>query len=329
MDDMNELFDVQIDSNKRRKGVFGWFSSKTSASAKTFALSIAAFIALSAPVALFAIRNGEPSEDANNASEIASLVTSTTVSETSSTSLTTIGGKQSKSGNLPGLVLPARGSAPAGTTSTTTVGELTPTSTSSIAPPAPPIVLAPVITITPGSVSRTVSFSSTTSVVKTYGDSLFAISLASPSIGSGEVRYSSSNMSVCAINASSGEVALIGAGICEVSATVATSGIYASASTTENVFVNVNKAPLMITASSASIAYAPWRYVVTASYLGFVNGENPDVLSTLPTCLVVQPSDFEISSNDRRTYATSCNGAAALNYDISYIGGVLTVSSWK
>ena len=96
MDDMNELFDVQIDSNKRRKGVFGWFSSKTSASAKTFALSIAAFIALSAPVALFAIRNGEPSEDANNASEIASLVTSTTVSETSSTSLRQLAGSNQK-----------------------------------------------------------------------------------------------------------------------------------------------------------------------------------------------------------------------------------------
>ena len=114
MDDMNELFDVQIDSNKRRKSAFGWFSSKTSASAKTFVLCIAAFIALSAPVALFAIRNGGSSDDASNASGIASLVTSTTVSESSIPSLSTDGGKQSKSGNLPGLVLPARGSAPAG-----------------------------------------------------------------------------------------------------------------------------------------------------------------------------------------------------------------------
>lgn len=329
MDDMNELFDVQMDSNERRKRAFGWFSTKRNSSAKAIALGIAIFAALSAPVALFAIRNKAPNAVEGLTSETIILNSSTTLGEALAPTVDTSGAKQTKSTNKPGLVLPVRGSAPTGTTTTTVGAGQSSSSTSTSAPPAPPIVLAPATTIAPGSVLRTIAFSSTTSMLKTYGDSPFSISLASPSIGSGEVNYSSSNSSVCVVEGSSGEVSVFGAGNCEISATVAANGIYASAVTTTNIAISVKKAPLTITASSASIAYSPWRYVVTASYAGFVNGENVSALSVLPTCSVVQPNDFEISSNDRRTYATSCSGAEALNYDISYVGGVLTVSSWK
>jgi hypothetical protein len=127
----------------------------------------------------------------------------------------------------------------------------------------------------------------------------------------------------------SGAVSIVGAGGCEISAAVPANDVYAPAVTSAKVLVSVNKANLTITASSASIAFSPRHYVVVASYSGFVNGENSSVLTTLPKCVVVKPSDFEISSNDRGTYATSCSRATSLNYEISYVGGVLVVSNRK
>jgi hypothetical protein len=239
-------------------------------------------------------------------------------------------------GKVPGLVLPIRGSAPTGTTSTTLVADGSSTSTSVVAPPAPPIVLSPsttgavpttTTTIAPGSISRTISFTST-SEVKTYGDTPFTVS-ATASIGSGDITYASSNSNVCTIGATSGQVSIVGAGSCNISAAITASGTFASANTSVPVSVTVNKAALVITASSASIAYSPRLYVVTASYKGFVNGDDSGVLTTLPTCVVLIPGGVDISSVGRHTYATSCSGAVAPNYDISYVGGLLSVSNWS
>jgi hypothetical protein len=105
--------------------------------------------------------------------------------------------------------------------------------------------------------------------------------------------------------------------------------MYAPASSLVPVSVTVNRALLTITASTASIAYSPRLYVVTASYTGFVNGEDAGILTTLPTCVVLIPGGVDISSVGRHTYATSCSGAVAPNYNISYVGGVLSVSNWS
>jgi hypothetical protein len=182
-------------------------------------------------------------------------------------------------------------------------------------------------TIAPGSTPRTISFTST-SVGKTYGESPFVVS-ATPSAGGGEVTYRSSNSAVCTVGAVNGEVSLVGTGSCEISASIPASGTYASASSVVPVSVTVSKASLIITASSASIAYSPRLYVVTASYTGFVNGEDAGVLTTLPTCAVQIPGGIDISSIGRHTYATSCSGAVAPNYAISYVGGLLSVSNWS
>lgn len=324
MDDMNELFDVDMEEKSRRKGAFIWFRKKFSG-AQALAIGAASILALSTPVVLLASRNNSPSAAVESTEVGGSFATTTTtlVGEPLS-SIVSGSGKKASTAKKPGLVLPTRGVAPTATTIAANES-----STSTVAPPAPPIVLAPPTTNAPGSVLRTLGFEVTAPVLKTFGDVAFTVSPATPSVGSGEVVYSSTNTAVCTVNAQSGEVSLIGAGDCEISATVTANGTYASASTTTNVSVTVNKASLTITASSASIAFSPRRYVVTAVYTGFVNGENASVFTTLPTCAVVRPSDFEISSNDRRTYATSCSGATSLNYDISYVGGVLTVSNWK
>ena len=329
MDDMNELFDVDVDEKDRRKGAFLWFRRKFSG-AQALAIAAASIVALSTPVALFASRNNAPTASVESIVASGDYVTTTSLGVEETPSSVSGSGKKSNSGKKPGLVLPTRGAAPTETTTTlaTTIAT-NESSTSTVAPPAPPIVLAPPSTIAPGSVPRTIQFGSTSTVVKSYGDVAFTISPATPSVGSGEVVYSSTNTAVCTVGAQSGEVSVVGTGGCEITAAVPASGTYAPAVTSTNVSIAVNKTKLTITASSASIAFSPRRYVVTASYSGFVNGEDSSVLTALPTCVVVRPSDFEISSNDRNKYATSCSSATSLNYDISYVGGVLSVSDWN
>ncbi len=333
---MNELFDVEVEEKDRRKGAFAWFHKKKISGAKALAIGAASIVALSAPVVIFASRNNSPLASSETTVLSGDYVTTTTLDGESTTSLVSGSGKKTMNGKVPGLVLPIRGSAPTGTTSTTLVADGSSTSTSVVAPPAPPIVLSPsttgavpttTTTIAPGSISRTISFAST-SAVKTYGDTPFTVS-ASVSIGIGDITYASSNSNVCTIDAVSGQVSIVGTGSCEISASIPASGTYAAANTLVPVSVTVNKASLTITASSAYIAYSPRLYVVTASYKGFVNGDDSSVLTTLPTCVVLIPGGFDISSVGRHTYATSCSGAVAPNYDISYVGGLLSVSNWS
>ena len=83
--------------------------------------------------------------------------------------------------------------------------------------------------------------------------------------------------------------------------------------------LTVTKAPLVITASNASMVYGGAAPTVTPSYSGFVNGQGPSVLATAPTCGGGSPT------TPAGTHATTCSGAAAANYEISYVDGVLTV----
>jgi len=332
---MNELFDVEVEEKERRKAAFAWFHKKKISGAKALAIGAASIVALSTPVVLFASRNNSPTASVDTTVASGDYVSTTTLDGESSTSIISGTAKKAKGGKLPVLVLPVRGSAPTGTTTTTIAGGESSTSTSVVAPPAPPIVLSPsstsvsttTTTIAPGSISRTISFTST-SEVKTYGDTPFTVS-ATASIGIGDITYTSSNSAVCTVSSVSGEVSIVGTGSCEISAAIPASGTYAPASSLVPVSVTVNKAALVITASSASIAYSPRLYVVTASYKGFVNGDDSGVLTTLPTCVVLIPGGVDISSVGRHTYATSCSGAVAPNYDISYVGGVLSVSNWS
>jgi hypothetical protein len=322
---MNELFNVEVEEQdqQQQQGAVAGFRRKFSG-VQAFAIGAASVLALSAPVALLASRNNSPSASVETTVVNGDDVTTTTAIEASTTSAASGSGKKSTSTKKPGLVLPTRGVAPTATTIATNES-----STSTVAPPAPPIVLGPPSTNAPGSVSRTIAFGSISPVVKSYGDVGFTISPATPSAGSGAVTYSSSNIAVCVVDAVSGAVSIVGAGGCEISAAVPANDVYAPAVTSAKVLVSVNKAPLTVTASSASISFSPWRYIVAAEYSGFVLGENSSVLMKLPKCVVLRSSDFETSSNDRLTYSTACSGAKSLNYDISYVGGVLAVLNRK
>jgi sugar lactone lactonase YvrE len=84
--------------------------------------------------------------------------------------------------------------------------------------------------------------------------------------------------------------------------------------------LTVNRAPLTVTASSASIAYGAAVPVITPSYSGLVNGDTSSVLTTAPSCATM----YTTTSADG-VYPTTCSGAVAANYNISYIAGAVTV----
>ena len=85
--------------------------------------------------------------------------------------------------------------------------------------------------------------------------------------------------------------------------------------------VMIGKAPLTITASSASISFGGTVPAITAGYSGFVNGETAAALTTQPTC-----STTATGSSGAGQYPTSCSGAASANYAISYVPGTLTIN---
>jgi len=83
----------------------------------------------------------------------------------------------------------------------------------------------------------------------------------------------------------------------------------------------VNPAPLTITASSASTTYGGASPIITASYAGFVNGDDASSLSTAPSCSSPVTSVSPVGS-----YPSSCSGAVDPNYAITYSSGTAVVS---
>ena len=84
----------------------------------------------------------------------------------------------------------------------------------------------------------------------------------------------------------------------------------------------VTAAALMVTASSPTVTYGGHVPAITASYSGFVNGDNASSLTTPPSC-----STAATSSSPVGTYASTCSGAADPNYDITYVDGSVAVGT--
>lgn len=161
---------------------------------------------------------------------------------------------------------------------------------------------------------------------KQYGSADFLISDATPSQGDGTVRYYSNNEKVCTVSQLSGTVRIIAVGTCTISAEIDATASYEAAQTKANIEITVTPAPLVITASSATISTDPGLYVVTPSYSAFQNGETQAVLTVTPTCSSDYFTRVGVFAEDRTvtTYKTFCSGASASNYEITYVGGLLT-----
>ena len=86
--------------------------------------------------------------------------------------------------------------------------------------------------------------------------------------------------------------------------------------------VVINQKPLTVTASSpAEITYGDTAPSVMPNYSGFITGEGASNLTTAPTC----GTGYAAGSN-AGSYGTTCSGASAINYSISYVAGSLDVA---
>ncbi|SDM58421.1 Por secretion system C-terminal sorting domain-containing protein [Daejeonella rubra] len=85
--------------------------------------------------------------------------------------------------------------------------------------------------------------------------------------------------------------------------------------------LTVNRAPLSITADNKTKVQGTANPNLTVSYTGFVNSETSSVLSVQPSV-----STTATSASVPGTYPITASGAAALNYNISYTAGILTVA---
>ena len=84
-----------------------------------------------------------------------------------------------------------------------------------------------------------------------------------------------------------------------------------------NGVLSVTPAGLTITANPAARAYGSANPVFAAGYSGFVNGEDSGVLSVAPVLATLADTNSPVG-----TYAITAGGAAAANYQISYVRGV-------
>jgi hypothetical protein len=87
----------------------------------------------------------------------------------------------------------------------------------------------------------------------------------------------------------------------------------------------VSQAPLVITASSGSFTYGGTVPAITASFSGFLGTDASMVLTKQPTCSTTATSLSGVSAASGNPYLSTCTGATAVNYSISYVAGRVTV----
>jgi autotransporter-associated beta strand protein len=85
--------------------------------------------------------------------------------------------------------------------------------------------------------------------------------------------------------------------------------------------LTITQAALTITANNQSKIYGANLPALTVSYTGFVNGDGPAALDTVPTV-----STAATATSDTGAYAINVSNADAIDYAISYGAGTLTVT---
>ncbi len=133
------------------------------------------------------------------------------------------------------------------------------------------------------------------------------------------VTYTSSDAKVATIV--NGLIHLTGAGKTTITAAQAGGNGYGAAIPVSQV-MTVEKGELVIQPDNVNINEGQTLPSFTLNYSGFVNGDNAAGLTTQP---VVATTALKDASFGR--YAISASGAAAANYNISYLPGVLTINA--
>jgi len=113
------------------------------------------------------------------------------------------------------------------------------------------------------------------------------------------------------------------------SSNTGTYAITASGATSSNYTITpvsgiltINPAALVITAQNKSKVYGAALPALSASYVGFVNGDDTNNLTTQVTL-----STTATASSPIGTYPITASGAVGTNYSISYVAGTLTVTT--
>jgi hypothetical protein len=125
-------------------------------------------------------------------------------------------------------------------------------------------------------------------------------------------------------NISGSYLNITGAGQVSVEASQAGDGTtYSAAPSAPQTFM-VNKVVLTVTANNASRNAGAPNPSFTASYLGFVNGETPSVLSGSPSLTTTATTG---SGPGSYTITVAAGTLSAANYSFSFVNGTLTVNS--
>lgn len=150
---------------------------------------------------------------------------------------------------------------------------------------------------------------------KTYGDADFSPGAVSDS--GLPVSYSSDNANVVTII--DNKVHIAGAGTANITASQPGNETYLAATAKVQV-ITVDKKALTITADNKTMKQGQALPAFTASYNGFITGEDESVLTAMP--------DFNTTATTASApgnYAIEVSGAEADNYSISYVNGILTI----
>ncbi|WP_205509680.1 MBG domain-containing protein [Longitalea arenae] len=167
------------------------------------------------------------------------------------------------------------------------------------------------LTIDPLAV-QTISF--TAFPEKKYGDANFKLN-ASASSGL-PLSFSSSNPAVAMIRNDS--LIMLTAGTSIITASQAGNAIWGPASASQT--LTVQKARLIIKADTVIKKEGQAVPALTVTYSGFVKNEDSTVLTTLPT-VTTTASTHSVPGN----YPITVSGAAAVNYSIAQLNGVVIV----
>lgn len=157
----------------------------------------------------------------------------------------------------------------------------------------------------------------------TYGGSGLISAVGGGAAVDVTLRVDASSSAVCSLSSigagttSTATVNYTGVGACVIDATQ--DGAYGTA-TTQQTTIAIGRAPLTITASSATVGYGSAAPPITPTYSGFVKSDTASALSTAPTCSAPVTTTTPIG-----TYQSSCSGAADANYAITYTTGTVGV----
>lgn len=153
-------------------------------------------------------------------------------------------------------------------------------------------------------------------ITVTYGDADSSVGATTDSGGSLTIEPGDTSI----VTVTGDTLHIVAAGTTTLHIVSAETDEYASAST--DVTVTVERPLLTVTAPSPSVTYGDPAPVYVASVTGFVLTEGLTSLSSSPTC----SSAYTAGSTAGSAPAVVCLGAAADNYDIVYVDGVVTIA---